>query len=115
MVPEKRPPFFGMARVAYIIDGKIHEHLVPLPAMRIVAGSAADLHVAKLGAKQVGGALKESLSLLNMAAETSFLDREVSQHLLGQLGVYDLGRFTLRRDLHAVSVRPRQRDPGWLA
>jgi len=97
MVPEKRPPFFGMAGVAYIIDGKIHEHLVPLPAMRIVAGSAADLHVAKLGAKQVGGALKESLSLLNMAAETSFLDREVSQHLLGQLGVYDLGRFTLRR------------------
>ena len=59
MVPEKRPPFFGMAGVTHIIDRKIDEHLAALPAMRIVAGSAADLHIAKLGAKQMGGALEK--------------------------------------------------------
>ena len=51
MFPEKRAPFFGMAGVTRIIDGMIHEHLPRLPAMRIVAGSAADLHVALLGAE----------------------------------------------------------------
>ena len=51
MFPEKRTPFFGMAGVTHIIDGIIHEHLASLTAMRIVAGRAADLHVAKLGAE----------------------------------------------------------------
>src|SRR5437660_8961177 len=97
MVPEKRPPFFGMAGVTHIIDGKIHEHLVPLPAMRIVAGSAADLHVAKLGAEQMGRALVQSFPLLSMATETSFLDRKVGQHLVGQLHVYDFRCVALRR------------------
>lgn len=54
VVPEKRTPFFGMALVARIIDGLGHEHLVCSPAMRIVAGSAADLHIAMLGAQQMG-------------------------------------------------------------
>src|SRR6266851_5237247 len=79
MVPEKRPPFFGMAGVTHIIDGMIHQHLAPLPAMRIVAGSAADLHVAKLGAEQMGGALEKIFSPLNVATETSFLDRRGDQ------------------------------------
>ena len=97
MVPEKRTPFFGMAGVTHIIDGKIHEHLAPLPAMRIVTGSAADLHVAKLGAKQVGGALEEIFSPFNVATETSFFDREVGQHLVRQLGVDDLCGLAFRR------------------
>jgi hypothetical protein len=97
MVPEKRTPFFGMAGVTHIVDGIIHEHLPRLPAMRIVAGSAADLHVAKLGAKQVGGALEEIFSPFNVATETSFFDCETSQHLLRQLCVDDLGRLALRR------------------
>ena len=97
MVPEKRPPFFGMAGVTHIIDGKIHEHLAPLPAMRIVTGSAADLHVAKLGAEQMGGALVQSFPLLSVATETSFFDREVGQHLVGQLGVDDLCGFAFWR------------------
>ena len=58
MVPEKRTPFFGMAGVTQTIDRMIREHFPALPAMRIVAGSAADLHVAKLGAEQMGGALE---------------------------------------------------------
>ena len=84
MVPEKRTPFFCMARVTESIDGMLQEHLPPLPAMRIVAGRAADLHVAKLGAKQVGGALEQSLSLFNMAAETSFFNRWCRQQVFRQ-------------------------------
>ena len=82
MVPEKRTPFFGVAGVTHIIDGVIREHLSRLPAMRIVAGSAADLHVAKLGAKKVGGALEQSLSLFCVTSETSFLDCRPGQHPL---------------------------------
>jgi hypothetical protein len=73
MVPEKRPPFFGMTGVTRIIDGILPEHLPCLPTMRIVAGSAADLHVALLGAKQVRGALEQSLSDLLVAADAGFL------------------------------------------
>src|SRR5215210_2870731 len=58
MIPEKRAPFLGMAGVTQSVDGIIQENLPPLPAMRIVAGSAADLHVAQLGAEHVGGALE---------------------------------------------------------
>ena len=105
MVPEKRPTFFGMAGVTHIIDGKIHEHLVALPAMRIVAGSAADLHVAKLGAEQMGRALVQSFPLLSVATETSFFDREVGQHLVGQLGVDDLCGLAFRR-VSEVSPHP---------
>jgi len=96
MVPEKRPPFFGMAGVTHIIDRKIDEHLAALPAMRIVAGSAADLHIAKLGAKQMGGALEKIFSPLNVATETSFFDGETGQHFLRQLCVDDLCRLALR-------------------
>lgn len=53
VIPEKRTSFFRMAGVTNIIDGKIHEHLARLTTMRIVAGSAADLHVAILGAKNI--------------------------------------------------------------
>ena len=54
MVPENRSPFFGVAGVTQTIDRLIHEHLPPLAAMSIVTGSAADLHVALLGAEQMG-------------------------------------------------------------
>ncbi len=82
MVPEKRTPFFGMARVTHIIDSMIHKHLPPFPAMRIVAGSAADLHVAKLGAEQMGGALEQSFPLFSVAAEASLFYGKGGQHLL---------------------------------
>ena len=82
MVPEKRTPFFGMAGVTHIIDGKIHEHLAALPAMRIVAGRAADLHVVKLGPEKMGGALEQSFPLFRVAAETGFFYVKGGQHLL---------------------------------
>ena len=82
MLPEKRTPFFGMAGVTHSIDGMIDEHLPPLPAMRIVAGSAADLHVATLGAEEMGGALEQSLPLFRVAAETGFFYGKAGQHLL---------------------------------
>jgi len=66
-----------------IIDRRFQEHLPPLTAMRIVAGSAADLHVAKLGAEQMGGALEQSFPLFRVATETGFLDGKADQHLLG--------------------------------
>jgi len=87
MVPEKRTPFFGMAGVTRIIDGMTHEHLFPLPAMRIVAGRAADLHVAKLGAKQVGGALKKVRPPVVVAGEASLLVGSARQHFGLRLGV----------------------------
>ena len=96
MVPEKRTPFFGMAGVTQIIDGMIQEHLAPLPAMGIVAGSTADLHVAKLGAKQVGGALDKVRPPIVVAGEASFLHREADQHVLRQFRVHDLRSFLLR-------------------
>jgi hypothetical protein len=77
MLPEKRTTFFGMAGVTHIIDVKFHEHLVPLPAMRIVAGSAADLHVAKLCAEQMGGALEQGFSLIGVTAQTGLLYSDV--------------------------------------
>ena len=97
MVPEKRTPFFGMAGVTHSIYGMTHEHLPPLPAMRIVAGSAADLHVAKLGAKQVGGALEKVRPPIAVAREAGFLYREVDQHVLRQSRVHDLRGFWPRR------------------
>jgi hypothetical protein len=84
MVPEKRTSFLGMAGVTHIIDGMIHKHLPALPAMGIVAGSAADLHVAKLGAEQMGGALEQSFPLFRVAAETGFFYGKGGQHLLGK-------------------------------
>jgi hypothetical protein len=82
MLPEKRTPFFGMAGVTHIIDGMIHKHLPAFPAMRIVAGSAADLHVAKLGAEQMGGALEQGFPLFCVAVETGFFYGKGSQHIL---------------------------------
>ena len=99
VLPEKRTPFFGMAGVTHIIDGMIHEHPAPLPAMRIVAGSAADLHVAKLGAKQVGGALEQSFPLIGVAAQTCFLYGEAGQHVLREF------------DLHRIQHWPVQLRP----
>ena len=79
VIPEKRTTLLRMAGVTHIIDGIVHEHLASLSAMRIVAGSAADLHVAKLAAKQMSGALEESFSLLDVATQASFLDRGSGQ------------------------------------
>jgi|SRR5215213_6601222 len=73
MIPEKRTPFFGMAGVTHIIDGVIDEHLPPLPTVRVVAGSAADLHVALIGAEQVGGALEQGFPLFLVTAQTHLL------------------------------------------
>lgn len=80
MVPEIWPPFFGMAGVTDIIDGMLLEHLIPLPAMRIVAGSAADLHFLVLGAKEVGGAIEKVRTLVVVAGEASLLVGSARQH-----------------------------------
>ena len=87
MVPEKRTPFFGVAGVTETIDGMIREHLPALPAMRIVAGSASDLHVAKLSAEQMGGALEQSFPLFRVATETGFFYAKAGQHLLREFDV----------------------------
>ena len=84
MVPEKRPAFFRMAGVTHIIDGNLSEHPTRLAAMRIVAGGAPNFHVAKFRAKQMGGALEQSLSLLNVAPETDFFNRWCHQQMFRQ-------------------------------
>jgi len=71
-----------MACVTHVVGGKTHEHLLPVPTMRIVAGGAADLHVAKLGAEQMSGALEQSFSLLRVTTETGFFYGKAGQHLL---------------------------------
>jgi len=88
VLPEKRAPFFGMTRVAHIVDGMIHEHLPTLSAMRIVAGSAADLCIAKFGAEQMGRALEQGLPLFCMTAETGFFDGKGGQHLLREFELH---------------------------
>ena len=95
MVPKKRTPFFGMAGVTLTIDRMIPEHLAPLTAMRVVAGGAADLHVANLGAKQVSGALEQRLTYFRVATETGLLHRRSGQHVFGQPGANDLCDFVL--------------------
>ena len=87
VVPEKRTTFFGMAGVTDRIDGMIHEHLARLPAMRIVAGSAGYLHITKLGAKEVGGALEQSFPYFAVTAQASFFHRKGGQHLLREFDV----------------------------
>jgi len=82
MFPEKRTSLFGVACVTHVVDGKTHEHLLPLATMRIVAGGAADLQVASLGAEQMSGALEQSFALVSVAAQTGFLYGEAGQHLL---------------------------------
>ena len=52
MLPKKRTTFFGMAGVADIIGCGLDKHLAAPATMRAVAGGAAYLCVAKLGAKQ---------------------------------------------------------------
>lgn len=76
MVPEKRAPLFGMARVTHIIDGIIHEHFAPFPAMRIVARGTTNFHVVKLGAEQMCGTLEQSFPLFGVAAETGVFHRK---------------------------------------
>jgi hypothetical protein len=82
MFPEKRTSFFGMAGVTRVVGGKTHEHLLSFPTMRIVAGGAADLHIATLGAEQMSGSLEQSLALVSVAAQTGFLHGEAGQHFL---------------------------------
>ncbi len=57
--------------------------------------------------EQVSGTLEQSFSLVSVATETGFVDSETSQHLLGQLCVYDLCGFTLRR-VREVGKHPVQ-------
>lgn len=80
MVPENRSPFFGMAGVTQTIDGMIREHLSTLAAMRIVAGRAADFHVAILGAKQVSRALIKICPPIAVARQASFFLGAARQH-----------------------------------
>jgi hypothetical protein len=94
MIPEKWTTFFGMASVTDIVDGNVLEHPPRLTAMRIVAGSTTDFHVAKLGAKQVGGALKQRLSLFNVATEAGFLDGGSGQQVFRQSGAYQFGELS---------------------
>ena len=83
VIPEKRTSLFGMAGVTHIIDGVIDEHLPTLPAMRIVAGRAADLHVALLGAEQMAGTLEQGFPLFLVTAQTGFIHGVVSQQPFG--------------------------------
>lgn len=82
MLPKKRTTFFGMAGVADVIGRGLDKHLAAPAAMRTVAGSAAYLCVAKLGAKHVGGALQECFALICVTAETGFLDGKRCEHIL---------------------------------
>jgi hypothetical protein len=68
MVPKKRAPFFGMAGVTHAICGMFQKHFAPLTSMSIVAGRAADLHVAKLGSENMGRALEHGFPLISVAA-----------------------------------------------
>ena len=58
----------------------------------------------------MGRALEKGLALFLVATETSFLDSEAGQHLLGQLGVDDLCRFLLRRVHEAGQQSAQQLD-----
>lgn len=84
-----------MTGVTHIVDGVISQHLPSLSAMRIVTGSTAHLHIAKLGAKQVSRALEKCLSLLHVAAQTSFLDIWPGQHVYRQSSVKDFRHLRL--------------------
>src|SRR6267142_6298095 len=106
MVPKKRTPFFGMAGVTQTIDRKLLEHLPPLTAMRIVARSAADLHVAKLSAEQMGGALEQSFPLFRVAAETGFFYAKTGQHLIREFDLLRICYWTLHFGSLAGGHRP---------
>ena len=96
MVPEKRTPLFGMAGVTHGIYRVAYKHLASLAAMGIVAGSAPYLHVAKLGAKQVCGALEKVRPPIAVTGETGILDRGADQHVLWQSGTYNLRYLCIR-------------------
>jgi hypothetical protein len=83
--PEERATFFGMTAVTRIIDGSLREHLVPFAAMRIVARCAAYLHVALLGAEQMGRTLVHGFANTGMATKTSFLCCETCKQIFLRL------------------------------
>ena len=103
MVPKKGTALFSVARVAHIIDGMVGEHPAPLTTVRIVAGGTADLHVAQLRAKQVGGTLEKRLSLFDVTSETSLFSVCASEHVHRQSTVKNL------RDLGLTSFVEVQR------
>lgn len=82
MLPQKRSPLFRMAGVANVIGRMFHKHLAAATAMRIVAGSATDLHVAMLRTKQVCRALRKCFAFIGVASQTSFLDTKRREHVL---------------------------------
>ena len=82
MLPKKRTTLFRMTGVADVIGRMLEKHLAAPAAMRTVAGSAAYLCVAKLGAKHVGRALRECFALICVTSETSFLDGKRCEHIL---------------------------------
>ena len=101
VVPEKGPPFFGMAGVTQTIGGMIVEHLPPLSAMSIVAGSATDFHVVSFGAKQVGGALIKVCPPVAVAGKASFFLGAARQHFGLWLAV--VGAVT-RQAAHVIAI-----------
>jgi hypothetical protein len=103
MVPKKGTALFSVARVAHIIDGMVGQHSAPLTTVRIVAGGTADLHVAQLRAKQVGGTLEKRLSLFDVTSETSLFNVCASEHVQRQSTVKNL------RDLGLTSFVKVQR------
>ena len=90
VIPEKRPPFLGMAVIARIVDRHIREHLVCPATMRIMARGTTDLDIALFGAKQVSGSLEEILSPISMAFETGLFNRLCRQQVFRQLGANNL-------------------------
>jgi len=74
-----------MEAVTRIIYSLGHQHLVAFAAMRIMAGSASDLHVAKLGAEHMRGALEDCFSDIRVASKTCILCCKTCQHFLLRL------------------------------
>jgi hypothetical protein len=69
--------------------------------MRIVTGSAADLHVVLLGAEQMGRALEQGFANTRMAAKTSLLCRETCKQFFLRLRVV---LTVTRQTAHILSV-----------
>ena len=90
-----------MTLITGVIGRLSHQHFVSFAAVRIVAGSAADLHISLLGANHMARTLENSFANTRMAAQTSVLYRETRQHVL--LGLSMVLAMT-RKAAHVLSV-----------
>lgn len=110
MLPQQRAALVRVALITKLVGVAGLEHLAAFSTVRIMTGSASHFHANWLSIQllprtgghkilrpeQVRGTLEQSFSLFSVATETSLIDSEIGQHLVGQLGVYDLCGFTLR-------------------